>query len=93
MFDKIDQLAKNAIPITVIVEVKKTIKSLDSIFQMAAKIKRKKMARNKFMMRIEMRFLVMSPSNFFKNLVTAFPAIILIKSVVASKIKVFIAAK
>ena len=85
-----DQFAKKAIPITVIVEVKNTMRSLDSMFHIAAMTSRKKMAKNKLMIRFEMRFLLMSPSNFFKNLVTALPAMILINKVVANKINVLI---
>jgi hypothetical protein len=86
IFDKIDQLAKNAMPMTVMVEVKKTKRSLVSIFQIAAKIKIKKMDKNKLMMRMDTRLRLISPSNLTKNRVTAFPAKKRINNVMANRI-------
>jgi hypothetical protein len=63
------------------------------MFQIAAKTKTKKIAKNKLMMRLEMRFLLVSPPNLIKNLVTALPAMMRISMVVASNISVLIAAK
>ena len=56
------------------VEVKKTMRSLVWMFQMAAKTRIKKMDKNKLMMRIDTRLRLMSPSNLAKKRVTALPA-------------------
>jgi hypothetical protein len=57
------------------------------MFQIAAMIRIKKIDKKRLMMRIETRFLLMSPSNLVKNRVTAFPANTRISSVKASKTK------
>jgi malate/lactate dehydrogenase len=67
MFDKIDHWAKKATPITVMMEVIKTTNPRSSMFQIPAKTIPTKIHKNRLMMRIVMRFRLMSKSNLDKN--------------------------
>ena len=76
---------------TVIVEVKKTMRSLVSMFQIAANIRIKKIDKKRLMMRIDTLFLLMSPSNLDRKRPTALPAKKRISKVTVNKMSVLIA--